>query len=225
MKNKNSIDIIKSLVAREKSIEKIQLIEFESYKLIQNRIEISEELKDVFNSALDLREKYKLPFWDGFNVSLFYKELKNFDFFDDILFQNHSKKITNLTRDETLILEDYNFTGYTAICSKVKVKNKDLHLPLLDFHIPVSPENTEISKNVLKHLGLKGYLLDSGKSYHFIGSMFLDEDSFKNILYKALLFTPIIDRAWISHQLIQGYSCLRITEKYERLPIFLAEIN
>lgn len=225
MINQNSIDIIKSLVADVKSIERIQLVEFDSYKLIQNRVEISKELKEVFNSALDLREKYRLPFWDGFNVSLFNKEFKDFEFFKDILFQNHSKKITTLTRDEALMLDDYNLSGYTAISSNVHVNNKDLHLPLLDFHIPVSPENIEISKNVLKHLGLKGYLLDSGKSYHFIGSMFLDENSFKDILYKALLFTPIIDRAWISHQLIQGYSCLRITKKYERLPIFVAEIE
>jgi len=220
----NSIDIIKSLVAQEKSIERIQIIEFDSYKLIQNRIEISEELKEVFNSALDLRERYKLPFWEGFNVSLFNKKIKNYDFLEDILYHNHSKKITNLTRDEIIELDNYNFSGYTAICSKIQVKNEDLHLPLFDFHIPVSPENTEICKNVLKCLGLKGFILDSGKSYHFIGSIFLEESSFKKILYRALLFTPIIDRAWISHQLIQGYCCLRITEKYERLPIFIAKI-
>lgn len=225
MIQENSVNIIRTIIENEELIEQIQLVEFESYKLIQNRIEISAELKEVFDSALNLREKYKLPFWDGFNVSLFNKKLTNFDFFQDILFQNNSNKIITLNRDEALNIPDIDFKNYTALCSKIKVNNEDFHLPLLDFHIPVSSENTEICINVIKLLGLKGYLLDSGKSYHLISSMFLKEDEFKNTLYKALLLTPIIDRAWISHQLIQGYSCLRITEKYNRLPFLVTKIE
>lgn len=225
MSYNNSIDVIKKIVTHETSIEKIQLVEFDNYELIQNRIDISEELKDVFNSALALREKYKIPFWDSFNVSLFNKELTKFDFFNDILFQNISRKTAFLARNEALNISSTNFQNYTALSSIVYVNSEILHMPLLDFHIPVNLNNETIAINVIKHLGLKGYLLDSGKSYHFIGSMFLTEIDLKFVLYKALLFTPIIDRAWISHQLLQGYCCLRITKKYDRLPILVSIIE
>lgn len=225
MKNINSLDIIKALINQEKSIQSIWLVEFNNYKLIQNRIEITEELENAFNSALDLRERYKLPFWDGFNVSLFDKKIKKFDFFDDILFHNTAKKEIIVQREKASNLSLSNLNGYTALSSKIKANNKIMHLPLLDFHIPVSDKNTEISKNVIAHLGLKGNLLDSGKSYHFVGSRLLEENEMKNLLYKALLFAPIIDRAWISHQLIQGYCCLRLSKKYDRSPYLISKID
>jgi hypothetical protein len=225
MMKKDSIDAIKDIIANNNSIKEIQFVEFENYKLIQNRIEISEELEFTFKSALKLREEYNLPFWDGFNLNLFNREFDNFDFFKDILFQNKVKKIINLSRYAIENFENLKTDTYTAFISTVIFEDGTKHLPLFDFHIPVSEKNLLISKNVIMHLGLKGYLLDSGKSYHFIGSTPLNELDYKNLLYKALLFTPIIDRAWVSHQLIQGFSCLRISKKYDRIPIIVSEIK
>ena len=225
MMKKDSIDAIKDIIAHNTSISEIQFVEFENYKLIQNRIEISKGLEFTFKSALTLREKYNLPFWDGFNLNLFNRDIENFDFFEDILFQNQVKKIINLSRIDIEGLENLITDAYTAFSSKVNIENETKHLPLFDFHIPVGEKNLIICENVIKHLGLKGYLLDSGKSYHFMGNTPLNELDYKGLLYKALLFTPIIDRAWVSHQLIQGFSCLRISKKYDRVPIIVLDIK
>ena len=214
----NSIDVLNKYLENDTSIDNIHIMEFKSYKLIQERIDLNGELNETFNSALYFREKYNLPFWDGFNLNLFGKKLSDFDFLDNILFHNSSIKIENIKREDFSTILNSNFKEYTAFCSLVYVNNLPKHIPVLDFHIPVSLNNKIICENVLRHLGLKGYLLDSGKSYHFIGNITIDDSSLKNLLYKALLLTPIIDRAWISHQLIQGYCCVRISKKYDRLP-------
>ena len=95
------------------------------------------------------------------------------------------------------------------------------HLLLLDFHITVSEENGRLCNAILAELNLSGNLFDSGKSYHFISDTLFKEEEFLNVLYNCLLFAPIIDRAWIAHQLIEKSCCLRISKKYNRFPILI----
>ncbi len=58
-----------------------------------------------------------------------------------------------------------------------------------------------------------GFLLQSGESYHFYGKGLLDDRALVRFLGQALLLAPVIDRAWIAHQLIEGASALRISKK------------
>ena len=88
------------------------------------------------------------------------------------------------------------------------------HLPLMDFNICVSEDGLTKVSEILTLLGVRqGYLMDSGSSYHFIGSEPMTTDEHLAFLHRALLFTPIIDGRWIAHQLINGNSNLRIGEK------------
>lgn len=220
----DSIDILRDILNKNKIINSFSFYEFGTYELVQNRINTVAPLDKVFSSALEMRSLYKLPFWDSFNVSLFNQEIINFEFLKEINFQNKPIKNTEYSR-ENFIKDKIGFQKYTAVSSLINGNNSGLHIPLLDFHIPPSTANQKICSNILTHLNLKGYLLDSGKSYHFIGNEIMDFDSLQTILFNALLFSPIIDKSWIAHQLIQKYCCLRVSQKYERLPYLVKEIK
>ena len=218
----NSLEILKRIVYANKIIENLSFYEFGKYELVQNRIKFIKPLDVIFDSALALRDTYNLPFWDSFNLSLFNKSFENYNFLKEINFHNNPIKKIQIKRDDFL-KSNIDFHNYTTICSLVNSES-DHHIPLFDFHIPPSNNNQKLCVNIIKHLELTGYLLDSGKSYHFIGNKIISYKDLQEILFNALLFAPIIDKSWIAHQLIQKYCCLRVSKKYERLPILVDEI-
>lgn len=221
----NSIDILKIVAQQNSTIEYLNFHEFDSYNLIQDRINLKEDpLNNVFSVALKLRNEYTLPFWDSFNVALFGKKIHDYNFLKEINFHNSSTNIKAFKKND-FIINDVSFNNYTAFSSKINSDTSELHIPLIDFHIPVSDENQNICLNILLLLNLKGYLLNSGKSYHFIGKEVVNYMQLQNILFNALLFSPIIDKSWIAHQLIQKFCCLRVTEKYQRLPFLVNKIE
>lgn len=220
----DSIDILIKVLNKNKIIKSLSFYEFGNYELIQNRINLIRPLDKVFSNALAMRELYKLPFWDSFNVSLFDQKIDNFEFLNEINFQNKPIKKTELNR-EVLTKNKIDFQKYTGVCSLINSKSSGLHIALLDFHVPPSIVNQQLCSEIIIHLNLKGFLLDSGKSYHFIGSEIIDYECLQKVLFNALLFSPIVDKSWIAHQLIQKYCCLRVTPKYGRLPFLVEEIK
>ena len=97
---------------------------------------------------------------------------------------------------------------------------------MLDFHIPVSECNLRIVKDVLFELNVvSGYLLNSGESYHFIGDYSINEESLLDFLANALFFAPIIDRAWIGHQILERSCSLRIDKKHGVYPEVICYID
>ena len=220
----DSIDLLKDILSKNTGIESLCFYEFGKYELVQNRINLIAPLDNVFLKAMEMRNLYKLPFWDSFNVSLFEQEIVDFEFLKEINFQNKPKKSIKYTRDN-FIKNEIKFENYTGLSSSVNNENSNLHIPLLDFHIPPSIQNQKLCSKLINHLKIKGYLLNSGKSYHFIGNEIIDFESLQNILFNALLFSPIIDKSWVAHQLIQKYCCLRVSKKYARLPYLVEEIK
>ena len=96
----------------------------------------------------------------------------------------------------------------------------------MDFNICVSEDGLTKVNKILTLLGVKqGYLMDSGSSYHFIGSEPMPVDEYHAFLYKSLLFAPITDGRWIAHQLINGNSNLRIGEKNGVSPQLICKIG
>ena len=67
--------------------------------------------------------------------------------------------------------------------------------------------------------------LASGESYHFISSAIMSWNELYIVLCKALRFCPIIDRAWISHQLEEQSCSLRINKKNGIMPIVVRVIH
>lgn len=95
----------------------------------------------------------------------------------------------------------------------------EAHIILLDFSIPVSVEHAAVVKESLLRLGIThGYILDSGSSYHYIGSDIVSYSDYKRLLCYAYLLSPITDGRWIAHQLIEGSCNLRVGEKEGHIP-------
>lgn len=221
------VDIICRNFKNNKTIEALHFATFNGYELLQDRINVTDEIKDCFDFALKFRETYNLPFWDGFNLSLFNKNFSDYSFLQEIKYHNGKSEIFTVdTSNLSAFMSQLPTQKYLTINSKVKTFNGiSKHFILLDFHIPVNPHNQEICKQLLICLNIKGSLLISGKSYHFYSYELYTEEELLGILSTALLYSPIIDRAWIAHQLIERSCCLRISPKYNHLPYLVEEIN
>ena len=84
---------------------------------------------------------------------------------------------------------------------------------MIDFHINPSEDNLKTVDKVLSKLELKnGFLINSGKSYHFISKNLVTQDQLNTLLAKMIFFTPIIDRNWVAHQIIEKMCALRVTK-------------
>lgn len=101
------------------------------------------------------------------------------------------------------------------------------HIPMMDFMCPPSPENRDRVTRLLAslHLG-KGYLLESGESYHYYGFKILSE-GWRIFLGKCLLMSGYSDDRYIGHQLVNGYCVLRLSSARikNRIPTVVAEVS
>ena len=224
----NTLDVISSLAETLHDVCSFTFHEFPGQVLVQDRCAPWQERdRKMFERALELK-KTGVQFWDGIMLSTF----GNADYSEELLRQalhhNGHPETTVVPKEtfEAWIEERGNCIDRLAFCSKVfTVSGEERHLPMLDFNIPVSDINEEVAVSVCRILELgEGWLLDSGESYHFIGEKPLKYTELEQKLYKALMFTPIIDKAWIVHQLIERSCSLRIGHKRGKMPCVVRRI-
>lgn len=108
-----------------------------------------------------------------------------------------------------------------ALSSRVTLQEQTgmWHLPFIDFSLPASPANDALMLQVVEAIGLNGSVFRSGRSYHYYGALAVSGDEWVRLLARAQLLAPITDRRWVSHQLLDGESSLRVstdTERHER---------
>ena len=68
-------------------------------------------------------------------------------------------------------------------------------------------------------------VLDSGESYHAVSTINMDEGELMNFLQRTLFFSPIIDRLWVAHQMLNKSCSLRIGKKHGVIPEVVALVN
>lgn len=100
-----------------------------------------------------------------------------------------------------------------GLCSRCRTRDgKTLHLPILDFNVtPCDVAEKLVSDAMRLLLNCDGYILGSGKSYHYYGMTLLDWRRYSDFLSKSLLLTPLTDIRYIAHRLISRIGVLRIT--------------
>ena len=85
---------------------------------------------------------------------------------------------------------------------------------MLDFHLPSGSENQATAVASLNAVRAgRGLLVESGKSYHFLGIDTVSSEELWAFLARALLLGPLVDRAWIAHQLLEGRCALRVSSR------------
>lgn len=220
----NTIEVLKEIIKRNSTIALLSFHSFPPSVMIQDEIsDWSEREQKVFERALELKRVFHLPFWSGVMLSSF----NNNGFSESILSAAlHHNPIRNLSYiDVDKVPEEVDRS--CALCSRVILKDgTERHIPMIDFHVPPSPENLIIVQSVCRLLGLHpGWILNSGESYHYIGALVVSWESLYDVLSKALVFNPIVDIAWISHQLREKSCSLRVGEKKGRIPIVEMEIE
>ena len=145
----------------------------------------------------------------GLEIELFHrKNIKE-------VYVNNDDELTN--RSKQLEAEGFFFNSRVRLFD-----GAEAHIILLDFSISVSVEHTEVVKESLSRLGIMhGYILDSGSSYHYIGTDIVSGSDYRKILYYAYLLSPITDGRWIAHQLLEGSCNLRVGEENKHIPTLI----
>ncbi len=215
---KRARDLIKYLVRLIPDIEWIQFFEYRPVQLLQDRCALSPRDKTIVEAALKLRDELKLPFWDGVMLTCFSATGDLSKIFEGGLFHQHSGELKSLARKEIeegaleSLLATTNPTTGVALSSEVICKSgAHAHIPLLDFHCPSTGSNLAVIQQVASILLPDGFIiLESGKSFHAYGTRLYSPDQFRELLARSLFFCPIIDRAYIAHQLLEGHAGLRI---------------
>lgn len=231
-----SIDVVGKLLVLHSGISELTVFEPPTAPLAQQRLVDNLRTKSILEAGIRIRQQLGLPFWDSVLVSCFGVGLAASPVIEQALFHNSPPVRTILIPRSHWsnshiadVSSDVASGGMLVVSSRVRVgKNEHLHIPMLDFHCPVNAENQEICERVANLIEPSGaFILNSGKSYHLYGKSLIGERDLFSFLGRALLLSPLVDRAWIAHQLIEGVCGLRISGKAASgpVPTLVAEIG
>lgn len=202
-------------------VREIRVAECSPLPPIQIRLKLTAPERRIFERALELRRRTGLSFWDAALLEL--PSVPDAFRLLDVAMMHVSMRERERSLRWSEICEGAlervsskftaNAVANLTILSEVLCRDGSLgHLPMLDFHAFKSPENLRIVEEVAQRLFPEGsILMDSGESYHAYGTKLLSPEEFRRFLGKALLFVPIVDRAYVAHQLIEGRCALRLT--------------
>ena len=227
---------VQSVILAVGGVREITLFAPPSVLPLQKRTTLDHDEAAIVLRALALRGERHFPFWDAAMLSSFESSKVPEHLLDAATLHNSQREesqnvdCASEIAEEIRQLAQRQYSGRVlAVSSRVQLANGSVaHLPMLDFHCPESPKNLNLVSAVLRRLRItRGVILRSGKSYHFYGAFLLSQDSFVDFLARALLFCPIIDRAWISHQLIETAAGLRVSGRADGtdVPTIVSVLN
>ncbi len=222
----NTLDVIVNILRQNSNIESFTFAKYPMQTLIQEEMSFGKADLEVIDSALEVRKKYRMPFWDSIMLTLFDKKGVSEELLQRALEHNPNKeKIYTSDVNEILFVLENNPQFNLSLNSEVHFRDASiLHLFLLDFHVYTSENNLQIVSDVLRVMDLEGYILSSGESYHFISKEFFSVDSILDLLAKSLLFAPIVDRAWVAHQILERSCSVRVGRKHGIIPTVIKEL-
>lgn len=227
----NTIDIIRDVVKRNSNITGIYIHSFPNSLGLQRKLNFNSLEQNHYDSALWLRDKHNIPFWDALMLSFYNKSEFSERILENVLNSHANREKQFISREALLngnLLDGLKDTEENyAFNSLVETSDgRRRHLLLLDFHIPEGRNNQVIAEKIIKLLQIRqGYLLRSGKSYHFIGKDLISTYGLISFISKCLFFTPVIDKSWIAHQLIDKSCSIRFTKKYGEFPSLIKSLE
>ena len=200
-----------------------ELLQFQVAGRMQRRAESAEVIAAVERAKLR-KESTHQPFWDAlydelpsladrdvhevFHLAQFHQPMS--EVATRWPFRFSSGDIAQALKERG---QDSRSKEIVALSSRVRCTDgRDLHIPMLDFRVPVAPHFQSVIEHQLGTMRVNGWLFSSGRSYHFIGATLLEGfGGLTQFLGRALLFAPIVDGRWIAHQLIEGACALRVS--------------
>jgi hypothetical protein len=213
-------DAVEVLVARNSSISAVVLLRYQQPPLLQTRMALQSDETAVVERALESRRALHLPFWDAVMTDLSTCNVDPSPFFEGALYhqEQHGNELV-LTRQEVLggrirsLVTDNADPTVLAISSEVRLEGGTIgHLPLVDFHCAIGARGMSLACSIsARLLGSDFVVLQGHSSFHLWGLTPLAPDALVPFLARALLFAPLVDRAYVAHQLIERRCALRIS--------------
>lgn len=223
----NTFDVIDDLIKKYPEIKFLHITHFKEVKDFKSDLMKvwDENIETMFSKAMDIRMEHGVPF----TSSLMLQNINNPNWSKHCLSTvSHHADIEyhKYPPDIHKIREELDVENDTwSICSYVELSRGVIrHIPMLDFRIGVNDTNTQIVEEVCHLINQTGYILNSGKSYHFIGDTLINSSERCEMLGKSLLLNPIIDDRWVAHQLRYFGSNLRISKKYNDFPQVITKV-
>lgn len=217
---------LETILKNNPEINIFRLFSFSFSNKVQERINnLSSNELNLINKSINYKSINLTSFWEAFfTTSLINKSVEK-RIIEQASHHNKNNDYIHIPAKELLHFIRNNDYQNLALNSKVELNcGASKHIPMLDFKIASEPSNLQLVKSVLCALGCQGAILDSGKSYHFIGSNLISQSELTELLAKFVLFHPIADKAWAAHQIIEGSASLRVSNKYGEKPKFITYI-
>lgn len=213
-------EALREVVRANDEIDGVFLLSYRGAPLVQARAVLQSGDESIVQRALEFREMWHLPFWDSVMMHMVSAEAPAAALLDAALY-HQSQRGAEITvkRSEVLagavgtLSRDTGPDHSLAISSEVRYTDGSRrHLPLLDFHCPVGDRGGDLALGVARRLLGTGFLLLKGQnSFHLWGLRPVSADSLIDFLARALLFAPLVDRAYVAHQLLERRCALRIS--------------
>jgi hypothetical protein len=231
-------ELLPTIISRVAPAGDLQLYVLELAPSTDTRVVDLPEAQPIVKQALELRAAYRVPFWEAvLLLSRRGNEIVTEKILDSAIFHqpmDNAKQTINISAKEltTRKLADLSRRlserQALVVSSKVVTQDRAGHIPMIDFRIRPSAENERLAASILKRIGHRGTLLNSGNSFHFYGHDLLSGyEQLVRFLGRASLFAPFVDQRWIAHQLIEGSCALRVSpgKVLGTPPTVVAEIN
>jgi hypothetical protein len=219
--NLDVIDLIISIVGAHPEIDVVFLGQPHINVPLLSRSDLSPSDRDLIRTAWKQCSESGFPLWDSVMMLL----TRSDQISDTILRQamvHHGISRTQFSvvsgafaRKVRELSQNMPPGQMLAMCSEVQLKKgATKHIPMIDFRCPVSPHSLQLVSKIAKLFDVgKSFIVETDRSYHFYGAELLTEQGWLQFLGRALQFSPIVDRAWIAHQLIDRCCNLRIAPR------------
>jgi hypothetical protein len=208
-------------------LEAIALLQYCPPPSVQARSQLSEKELEITSKAALIRKNN----WFSY-IEILLELSAKADFVTEGILdavnyhQGHTKERIWLNKEQIVAEELVRISNAdklkhpVALCSKVSAKeNNQLHIPLLDFHVEKTAMAFEMVKHITRTLfGSDFMVLATNRSFHSIGLTLKYDEEFRQLLARSILFAPIVDNAYVAHQLIEGEAVLRISKNGPNIP-------
>lgn len=217
----NTPDLILTIASSHSSIDAFYFVPFKFDGGVEDRIHsVSKKEVEYFRRARERKVDRGVSFWEAFLGLCVEDGCPSERAICLALHHNENRYIEVPSSNLRNFFEVSDQS--IGINSRVRLGNGSvMHIPMLDFKVPVSATAQRVVRQVLIELNCSGYLLKSGKSYHFISNQIVSEDSLMDLLARFILLAPISDKAWAAHMIIERSATLRISPKGSFVPCLL----
>lgn len=219
-------DAYRKIILAQPDIETLEIYRYSSPPSLQARVSLNEREQVVLDLALRKRTEEAVPFWHAVFSSFLEAGWCSPEIVQAALLHNGPGAVTEIAvsqlnghkLDEFFRCDERN----VGLSSRLTKKDGTaMHMAMLDFRCDVEPASECVINTICEGLYSGGFVVvESGHSYHACGYDLLANHERIDFLARALVFSPVIDTAYLAHQIRQPFSTIRISRggSSDRLP-------